>query len=70
MNDTERQDEGELTPEESQEKADEAREAFGELEEASVDVVNQFSFENVGKMLDNIDEGLYGLRPRGTKKTK
>ena len=66
---TERQDEGELTPEELQEKADEAREAFGELEEASLGVVNDmFKMENVAKMMDNIDEINYGVRPRGTKK--
>ena len=41
--DIERKDEGELTPEEMQEKADEAREAFEEIDEASVGVVNDMA---------------------------
>lgn len=36
--DTERKDEGELTPEEKQVKADELREAFDEISEAGVEI--------------------------------
>ena len=37
---TEIKDEGERTPEEMQERADEQREAFEELDQASLDTVN------------------------------
>ena len=48
-----------LTLEELQERAD---------AEAGAYMESALNFENVGRMLDNIDEGLYGLRPRGTKR--
>ena len=58
--DTERQDEGELTPEELQEKSDEARESFEEIDEASVGIVNALSHH----------KSLMGVITEAIKKTK
>ena len=49
-------DEGELTPEELQEKADEAREAGEAIDEASLDVVNALA--NHRAIMGVINKGL------------
>ena len=40
---TEIKDEGELTPEELQEKSDEARESFEEIDEATLEIVDELA---------------------------
>ena len=49
-------DEGELTPEELQEKSDEAREAFEEIDQASLDTVNALA--NHKAITNVITEGI------------